>query len=97
MGAYLLVDPGSKLNFSHDWDDWLTSGSAGSPTDTIASRQWTISSNGGSPDPVLTGDTTDVVFVEGLEAGRVYRLTEHIVTDSGIEDERTITLRCDQS
>ena len=93
--AYELVDPQSKLSWSHDWNDWLTSTSEGSPTDTIASRQWTITPPAGSPAPTLTGDTSDVVIVEGLEAGNVYRLTEHIVTVAGLEDERTIVLRCE--
>jgi hypothetical protein len=95
--VYLLVDPNSKLNFSFDWTDWLASGSSGSPTDTIASRQWSISPSGGSPQPTLTGDTTDVVFVEGLEAGKIYALTEHVVTAAGIEDDRTIVLRCEET
>lgn len=94
---YLLVDPSSRLNWSHNWEDpldpWLADG------DTIASRQWTISPlNAGSPEtPVLSNDTSDIVFVSGLQAGRVYRLTEHVVTAAGLEDDRTLVLRCDET
>ena len=97
MARYLLVDPSSKLNFENDWDEegnsWLAEG------DTIASRQWSISPlNGTSPEtPTLTGDTTDIVFVEGMQAGKVYHLTEHVVTTAGVDDERTIVLRCDDT
>lgn len=82
---FQLIDPAARLNFSNDWTtDWLVEG------DTINSRQWTISPTG----PTLTNDTSDVVFVEGCEFGKVYHLTEHVVTDSGLEDERTIVIRC---
>lgn len=93
----VLVDPQSVLNFAHDWGDFLSSGVDGSPSDTIASRQWSISPlNGTSPEtPTLVGDTSDIVFVVGLLPGRVYHLTEHILTDAGVEADRTIVLRCD--
>jgi hypothetical protein len=94
---YFLADPQSKLSWSHDWSEWLESGSAGSPTDTIVSREWRIERpSGGSPQPTLIGALTDTVFVEGLEAGIIYWLTEHIVTAAGVEDERTVVIRCDQ-
>lgn len=89
--AYLLIDPESKLDWQHSWDDYLAAG------DTIVSRQWSITPmNEGSPStPILTGDTTDSVFVEGFVAGKIYRLKEHIVTTAGVEDDRTIVLRCE--
>jgi hypothetical protein len=87
--AYLLVDPSSVLNFQHDWSDWLADG------DTISSRLWTIEPDEGSPSPVLANTTSDIVFVSGLEAGQVYRLTEHVVTAAGLEDERSIVIRAD--
>lgn len=92
--SYVLADPDSVLNWSHDWaTDWLAEG------DTIASRQWSIMPlNGTSPEtPTLTNDTADIVFVSGLQAGKVYHLTEHVVTTAGVEDERTIVLRCDDT
>ena len=52
----------------------------------------------GSPGaPILTGETTDTVFVEGMEAGMVYRLADHVVTAAGLEDERTVVIRCDDT
>ena len=34
--------------------------------------------------PILTGATTGTVFVEGMEAGMVYRRAEHVVTSAGL-------------
>jgi hypothetical protein len=91
--AYVLADPSSKLNFSHDWvtDGWLAVG------DTIASRLWTITPlNNTTPEtPVLTGATTDVVFVQGLMAGKIYHLVERVTTAAGVIDDRTIVIRCE--
>jgi hypothetical protein len=98
--AYLLADPSSTLNYSFDWEtSWLPSGTIGSPTDTIASRLWTITPpNPGSPNtPTLVGETTDVVFVSGLLAGYVYRLVERVTTVAGITDDRTIVIRAEHT
>jgi hypothetical protein len=64
--SHVLQDPDAKLNYSFDWADWLADG------DTIVSHQWTIDPAG----PTLTGETTDTVFVEGLEWGQIYRAIE---------------------
>jgi hypothetical protein len=91
--SYVLADPNSKLDFAHDWTQWLADG------DTITSRQWSITPlNNTSPEtPILAGDTTDTCFVEGLEAGKIYHLVERVVTAAGVEDDRTIVIRCEQS
>jgi hypothetical protein len=91
MAAYFLVAPGSKTSWSHDWDDFLAE------SETIDSRVWSITPDVGSPSPTLSNETSDVVFVEGFEAGMVYHLTEAIVTSNGVRDSKTIALRCDQS
>jgi hypothetical protein len=93
--AYVLIDPSATLSFSHDYvtDGYLA------PGETIVSRQWTISPlNEGTPvTPALVGDTTDTVFVSGLEASKVYRLTEQITTSAGNVDQRTIVLRAEDT
>ena len=87
--TYRLMDPSSVLDWQHDWSSFLAEG------DSISSRQWSISPlNGTTPEtPTLANDTTATVTVSGLEAGKVYRLVEHIVTANGIEAERSIVLR----
>jgi hypothetical protein len=85
--AYTLADPSSKLDFSHDWTDWLVAG------ETIVSRQWSIVPT----TATLTGATTNVVFVEGMVAGTVYHLTEQILTNGGVIDQKTIVIRCEDT
>jgi hypothetical protein len=90
--AYLLADPDSKLTYAFDWSDWLADG------DAISTHLWSIApSNGDSPEtPTLTNSTSATVTVEGFELGRVYRLTDHVTTDAGLEDDRSLLIRCDQ-
>lgn len=91
--AYFLMDPSSKLDFRHDWSDWLAEG------DLIATRQWSIiPMNGTSPEtPILLGATSQAVVVTGLQAGKIYHLTEHITTSAALEADRTIVLRCEDT
>lgn len=90
MSDYQLIDPQSSLDFKHDWSDFLADG------DSVASQQWTIAPlNDGSPTtPTLTNATAASVTVSGCEAGKVYHLTEHIVT-AVVEADRTIVIRCE--
>lgn len=81
---YLLVRPGTKLDWAHDWSDWLAEG------DSIASRVWTI-----DPSATLDDETTAAVTVSGLTAGKVYVLTEAVTTAAGMIGKASITFRCD--
>lgn len=91
MGPYFLVPPSGRLNWQHDWTDWLAEG------DSITSRQWSITPlNNTTPEsPTLTNATSAIVFVEGLLRGKIYHLSERVNTLNGLTDERTIVLRCD--
>lgn len=91
MSTYFLVNPNDKLDWTHDWADFLGAG------DTIASRVWTIYPlHQGTPvTPVLANSTTATVIVSGLLAGNVYYLSEKITTAAGLVGERSIVLRCD--
>lgn len=82
MSTY-LVDPSSKLPWSHDWASWLSAG------DSIASRVWTISPAG----PTLTNETTDTVTAESWASGKTYRLAEKVTTANGAIGERSIIIR----
>lgn len=82
-----IQDPSDRLDWQHDWSDFLASG------DTIASRQWTIDPDN-SPT-LLSSATSAKVYVAGLTAGVVYRLSEKIVTAAGVEGERSLTIRCE--
>ena len=81
--AYRVQRPGEKLHWKFDWTDWLGA------SETIASRQWTITPAG----PTLTNATSETVTVEGAAFGVLYRLAEVITTSLGQKGERAISLR----
>jgi hypothetical protein len=88
-GTYFLVDPQSRTSWEHDWTPFL------GENETIDSRLWTIAPmNPGSPEtPVLSNETSNVVFVEGLLPGQVYHLRESAVMNTGVRTDQTIVLR----
>jgi hypothetical protein len=85
-GSLLLVGPG-RHSLQHDWSSFLSEG------ETIDSRSWTVSPTG----PTLTNDLAEVVYVE-LDAehiGKIFAVTETVVTNMNVTDSRSIILRCD--
>ncbi len=100
MSGYLLIDPQETLDYTHDWGPFMDE--SGSPSDTILSSSWEITPlNAGSPtEPVLSGSTNTVdrttILVANCEVGKVYRLTNTVVTAQGRTPERTTILRCEQ-
>lgn len=62
------------------WSDYLDG-------DTISSRSWSV----GSGLSILSGGTTATPTIEATAAG-VWYATEHIITASGQEDERSIAV-----
>lgn len=62
------------------WSDYLSG-------DTIASRSWTV----GAGLSILSGGTTATPRLQATAAG-VWYATEHIITASGQEDERSIAV-----
>jgi hypothetical protein len=89
----LLKDPEATLDYSVDWGSEYLSG------DALAESGWTVS-------PIEDGGLTVVggqfdlliatVQVGGGVAGRLYRLTNHVVTGEGREDSRSIMLRVEK-
>ena len=88
MADHYLQDPTDKLDYQHDWSDFLASG------DSISTRLWSIDPDDGGSPSLLSNVTSAAVFVEGLQAGIVYRLSEKITTANGVVAERSITIRC---
>lgn len=90
MSAYFSIDPDAKLDYGCDWTSWLRT------DDTIVDSSWTITPDDG---PVLSqstfDDQTTTIWVEQLRAGATYALTNHIVSFAGREDDRTLTLSCE--
>lgn len=90
---YRLIDPDETLDYTCDWTDFLED--AGSPTDAIQTSDWSVTPTG----PTLSGARLDgnlaSVFVAGAALGRVYRLSNKVVTLQGRTAERSVTLRCE--
>ncbi|MGD9099824.1 MAG: hypothetical protein PVF45_05035 [Anaerolineae bacterium] len=74
-------DPDAKLDYVIDWSSWLGS-------DTIQTSAWTVAS-GLTEESNSKTDTTATVWLSGGTAGKTYRVTNHIVTVGGREDDRS--------
>lgn len=78
-------DPDAVLDYAIDWSAWLDD-------DTIVTATW-------EADTGITIDSDDntttlaTVWLSGGTERVIYRVTNHIVTAAGREDDRTITLR----
>lgn len=85
-------DPDAKLDYSVDWSDWLAAG------ETIVSAAWTVPDGLTQGDPYAASATGTVatVWISGGTAGTEYVITCHVVTSAGREDDRSITLSCEE-
>ncbi len=85
-----LVDPDGTEAFALDWSGWLGAAS-------VETSDWEVTPEG----PTLSGDVVGegedlgktAVLVSGVEAGRIYRLTNRITTDDGVTADKSFTLR----
>lgn len=90
----LLKDPGAVLDYVIDWGvEYLAEG------DLLAESSWSVDPD--EPDGVaIVGsnftDRLSSVQAGGGIAGRLYRLSNRVVTDSGRTDERSIVLRVEK-
>ena len=89
----LLKDPEAVLDYAVDWGaEYLSD-------DTLTESSWTISPSepGGLS---LAASRFDLLIstaqVGGGLPGRIYRLTNHVVTAHGREDSRSIMLRVEK-
>lgn len=88
MPSSWIKDPGARLDYTVDWEDWLDS-------DTIASVTWTVPT-GLTKESQSNTTTAATVWLSGGTAGTDYAVVCHIVTVAGRLDDRTLTIRCDQ-
>jgi hypothetical protein len=89
----LLKDPEALLDYAVDWGtDYLTG-------DLLTESGWTVSpaeAGGVSIASSRFDLKVSTVQVSGGVAGRIYRLTNHVVTAEGREDSRSIMLRVEK-
>ena len=86
MASSFLKDPDAVLDYKIDWSDWLGS-------DTISESSWTVPS-GIMKDSDSKTSTSATIWLSGGTDGEEYTVTNHIVTASGREEDRSITIVC---
>ena len=90
----LLKDPEAVLDYSIDWGaDYL------GDTDTLAESGWSVVPDEDGGVTIVGsdfGDQVSTVNAGSGVAGRIYRLVNRVVTQSGRVDERSIVLRVEK-
>ena len=86
--APFIHDPDARLDYAFDWSAWLDS----DDSETIASYTVAVASG----DVTIDTDSEDAgvvtVWLEDGTASTRAKVTCHIVTSVGREDDRTMTL-----
>lgn len=80
-----VKDSSSVLDYQIDWTSWLN-------TDTIANSTWSADSGITIKSSDFT-DTTTTVWLSGGTINSSYTVTNHIVTDSGREEDRSLMIK----
>lgn len=81
-----VKDPQAKLDYAINWSQWLNSDG-----DTISASTWSTES-GITIETDSKTDSIATVWLSGGEAGRSYKVTNHIVTQGGRENEFSIVI-----
>jgi hypothetical protein len=84
MPSRFIKDPDAVLDYQIDWSDYLDD-------DTITTSTWTVP-EGIIKDSDTKSDAVATVWLSGGTDGVSYSLVNHIVTDAGREDDRTIVV-----
>lgn len=93
MSNVHLKDPDEVIDYTVDWtaDDWLASG------EEISTSTWSVSPTGSlTIDSESETTTTATAFVSAGTVGKVYRLTNEIVTDQGRTGQRSVIVRVEE-
>jgi hypothetical protein len=90
----LLKDPDAVLDYAIDWGaEYLAA------DDLLAGSSWSVSPDEPDGVVVVASDFQDrmaTVQAGGGVTGRLYRLANRVVTQSGRTDERSIMLRVEK-
>jgi hypothetical protein len=91
--SFLLKDPDAVLDYSVDWGAEYLLG------DIIAESEWSIIPDEIDGVSIVGSDfdaTTSTVKAAGGLPGRIYRLVNEVVLDTGRIDSRSIVLRVEK-
>ena len=89
----LLKDPEAVLDYAVDWGIEYLGG------DALTESSWMVSPAEAGGLSIVSSRfdlMVSTVQVGGWNAGRIYRLTNHVVTAEGREDSRSIVLRVEK-
>jgi len=86
--AAKIKDPNAVLDYSIDWSTWLAT------SETITASSWTVPTGitQTTPAPSFT-NTITTIWLLGGTVGTTYTLTNHITTNQGRQDDRSITIQ----
>jgi hypothetical protein len=84
MLASFVKDPQAVLDYTIDWTPWLAD-------DAIVTSTWSVVGDVDLSDDAIYTSITQV-WASGGTDGTLADLTNHVVTEEGREDERTIRL-----
>lgn len=85
MASY-IKDPDAVLDYGFDWSDWLQA------AETITASSWTVPTGITSTGDTF-GDKATTIWLAAGTAGEEYKVTNHIVTSAGREDDRSHTIK----
>jgi len=88
---FFMKDPNAVLDYKWDWSSWLTSG------DTITTANVTIASGDVTINSQSNTTTTVTAWISAGTVGTEATLTARVTTAQGRTDDRTITLKIQQT
>lgn len=90
----LLKDPDAVLDYSIDWGaEYLATG------DLLTQSDWSVIPDEAGGVTIVGRDfdaSTSTVKASGGVPGKIYRLVNQVVTESGRTDDRSIVLRVEK-
>ena len=85
MGFSAVQDPQAVIQRTFDWTSWLSDGETITTATVTADTGFTVAN--------VTHDDTTVTFTgSGGTAGQRYKITCHVVTTAGEENDKTLTI-----
>lgn len=92
MSDFYAHDPDAgPLDYSIDFTNWLSEG------DGVSSISWSSYPTGLTLENASETDDIASIQITGGTLGYRYRVTAHVTTDNGIENDRSIILMVGQS
>jgi hypothetical protein len=93
QGAWIAKDPESRLVYTMDWSQWLSTGQ------TVTAVTYTHNSRANDPDPIVINSqgiidagTKTYAEISGGQEGKTYTITAAITTDDSATDRRSFKI-----